>query len=271
LLVVPEGAEQAIWSTRPFAPSVRLLVVTGADYHDAIVVADHIARLPGFVAEGGTKNVARRDGLGTPVLAAATTIGELPRHYFQAVGSGAGGIAAWEASLRLRADGRFGDHTMRLHLAQNAPFQPMVDAWGRRERMIASCDDATAFERIRAIDATVLSNRCPPYAIVGGVYDALAATDGRMYAVENAEVRRCIALVEAAEGVDIGPAAAVAVGALGQAVRRGEVGARELVLLHLTEGGRRRLFADHPIHRLAPTFVTQRTVAVPEHLRALVA
>lgn len=271
LLVVPEGAQHAIWSTRPFGRSVRMLVVNGADYHDAIVVADAIARQPGFVPEGGTRNVARRDGLGTPVLAATTAIGELPRHYFQAVGSGAGGIAAWEASLRLRADGRFGDHVMRLHLAQNAPFTPMVEAWARRQRSLLACDEETALEQIRAIDAIVLSNRCPPYALAGGVFDALSDTDGRMYAVSNADVRRWIERVEGAEGIDIGPAAAVAVGALDQAVRRGEIGAGELVLLHLTEGGRRRLLADHPIHRLAPTIEMNRADATTERLRALLA
>jgi len=52
-------------------------------------------------------NVARRDGMGTVMLEAAVTIGRAPDHYFQAVGSGTGGIAAWEASLRLKQDGRF--------------------------------------------------------------------------------------------------------------------------------------------------------------------
>lgn len=271
MLVVPGGAEEAIWSTRPFSDAVRMIVVEDADYHDAIVVADRVARLPGFVAEGGSRNVARRDGLGTPVLAATTTIGELPRHYFQAVGSGAGGIAAWEASLRLRADGRFGDHTMRLHLAQNAPFTPMVDAWSRRERALGSCDDHTALERIRAIDASVLSNRCPPYGLVGGVFDALSDTDGRMYGVPNAQVRRCIELIARTEGIDIGPAAAVAVGALEQAVARREIAPGDKVLLHLTEGGRQRVFADHPIHELRPTFKVHRSEASPERLSAWLA
>jgi len=37
-----------------------------------------------------------------------TTIGRIPDFYFQAIGSGTGAIAAWEANLRFLADGRFG-------------------------------------------------------------------------------------------------------------------------------------------------------------------
>jgi cysteate synthase len=62
------------------------------DYYDAINVA-HITGKPDFVPEGGAKNVARRDGAGTVMLDATLTMKHLPDHYFQAVGSGTGGIA----------------------------------------------------------------------------------------------------------------------------------------------------------------------------------
>lgn len=61
---------------------------TGNDYTDAINLAGRIAKLPGMVSEGGARNVARRDGMGTMMLDAAVTIGKMPDHYFQAVGSG---------------------------------------------------------------------------------------------------------------------------------------------------------------------------------------
>ena len=48
--------------------------------------------------------MARRDGMATTVLA-VTHIGRIPDYYFQAVGSGTGAIAAWEANLRLIEDG----------------------------------------------------------------------------------------------------------------------------------------------------------------------
>ncbi len=52
--------------------------------------------------------MARRDGMGTTVLSATTFIGRIPDYYFQAIGSGTGAIAAWEANLRFLQDGRFG-------------------------------------------------------------------------------------------------------------------------------------------------------------------
>ena len=103
LVVVPENALPHMWITGEKHPAVRLAVVRGGgDYSDAIEVGNRIAAQPGFYAEGGARNVARRDGMGTVVLAAAEALGESPRHYFQAVGSGTGAIAAWEMSLRLR-------------------------------------------------------------------------------------------------------------------------------------------------------------------------
>ena len=61
------------------------------------------------------------------------TLGRIPEHYFQAVGSGTGGISAWEASLRLKEDGRFGSNCSRLHLAQNLPNAPIYYAWTGKE------------------------------------------------------------------------------------------------------------------------------------------
>ena len=122
-MVVPEDALPQMWITGERHPAVRLAVVRGGgDYSDAIELGNRIAALPGFYPEGGARNVARRDGMGTVVLAAVEALGESPRHYFQAVGSGTGAIAAWEMSLRLRQDGRFGDWLPRLHLVQNEPF-----------------------------------------------------------------------------------------------------------------------------------------------------
>jgi cysteate synthase len=70
--------------------------------------------------------------MATTVLSAVTTIGQIPEYYFQAVGSGTGAIAAWEANLRLIEDGRFGTNKMKLMVSQNSPFIPLYDAWKAR-------------------------------------------------------------------------------------------------------------------------------------------
>ena len=129
VVVVPERNLSAIWVNHDIDPCVRIVAAGGlSDYFDAITLSGSICAHDGFIPEGGAKNVARRDGMGTTVLSAVTEIGTIPDFYFQAVGSGTGAIAAWEANLRLLEDGRFGGKKMRLMLSQNEPFTVLVDS-----------------------------------------------------------------------------------------------------------------------------------------------
>jgi cysteate synthase len=272
LMVVNEAGLKCMWSTKPFSDSVKLVAVTAdADYSDAIRLSGMIARLPGYVPEGGAKNVARRDGMGVSVLAAVTTSGRIPDHYFQAVGSGTGGISAWEAAERLCTDGRFGDVKMKLHLVQNHPFTPLVDAWNKGSRELLPMDEEEARRRIARIDAHVLSNRHPPYSLVGGVFDALTQTKGHMYAVTNEEARAANALFEETEGADLTPSAAVAAGALRKAIEQKTISPDEMVLLNVTGGGQGRLFAEHKINYLKPHIEVRRGEITEETVQSLFA
>ena len=95
-IVVPYSGISSLWLPEKPIESIHFISMSpGNDYTDAINLAGRIARLPGMVSEGGARNVARRDGMGTVMLDAAVTIGKMPDHYFQAVGSGTGGISAW--------------------------------------------------------------------------------------------------------------------------------------------------------------------------------
>jgi len=247
VIVVPEKALPRLWTTEP-AHDIFLVAVCG-DYNDAIAVSGALAAVPGCVPEGGAKNVARRDGMGTVVLDAAVTAGRMPDHYFQAVGSGTGGIAAWEAATRLRHDGRYGSRPPRLHLAQNEPFTPMVSAWrNRRREILPSIDMPDARETVKRVMSDVLTNRSPPYGIRGGVYDALQGTGGEMYAVSNAEGGEAMKLILDTVGIDPDPAAAIATAALIQGVRGGIVGQADHVLLNITGGGYERVREDLEIH-----------------------
>ncbi|HEY3360506.1 MAG TPA: cysteate synthase, partial [Methanosarcina sp.] len=183
-IVVPDSGISTLWLPEEPTESIHLISMSpGNDYTDAINLAGRIAKLPGMVPEGGARNVARRDGMGTVMLDAAVTIGKIPDHYFQAVGSGTGGISAWEAALRLQADGRFGQKLPKLQLAQNLPFVPMYNAWqDRRREIIPELDMKDAKKQIEETYAQVLTNRAPPYGVTGGLYDALTETDGMMYA-----------------------------------------------------------------------------------------
>lgn len=75
------------------------------------------------------RNVGRRDGLAVVTLAAYEEMGSLPGYYVQAVGSGAGGIATYEAASRIVRTSTGGDTIPRLFLCQNSEFTPIYDAW----------------------------------------------------------------------------------------------------------------------------------------------
>ncbi len=88
LLCVPEDNLNALWFNAPINDCVRLVAAaSGGDYFDAIHIGNQVVTDPFFFAEGGAKNVARRDGMGTTALSAITTIGHIPDYYFQAVGT----------------------------------------------------------------------------------------------------------------------------------------------------------------------------------------
>lgn len=260
LLSVPADNLSALWFEKPLNPCVKLISCeNGGDYFDAIHLSNLALKSKKFYAEGGAKNVARRDGMATTMLSAATTIGQIPDYYFQAVGSGTGAIAAWEANMRLIEDGRFGTTKTKLMVAQNAPFVPMYDAWRVDSRHMLPYDDNKARRDAEIIDAKVLSNRRPPYGIVGGLYDALKDTDGEIFAITNAAAKKAATLFEQTEGCDIHPAAAVATASLIKAVAEGKVDKTKIVMLNITGGGERKTKEGKELWYLKPTHLFSLT------------
>jgi len=259
IVVVPENACSTFLTTvesnkRP----VLLIAIKKAHYGNCNeFVAELSQRISGIVREGGAYNIARRDFLGIPIIHAINTINEIPDHYFQAVGSGTGAITAWETNQRLIGDGRFGKKMMRLNLAQNKPFTPIVDAWqsGRRQYEFYSAEETR--RRLKTILAPVLSNPKPPYSVFGGIFDALSSTNGKTYGVNNREINEAKLLFEEMEGVDIRYPSAVSVGALRQAVHKGDVGKNDLILLHITGGGDRLLLGDFHVYPYKPSIILE--------------
>lgn len=248
IIVVPEKAQDRIWTS--LSADHMLLITVDGDYTDAITFANSLCSIPGIYSEGGAKNVARRDGMGTMMLAGAGTMGIMPDWYLQAVGSGTGGIAAWEASVRLRGDGRYGRYGSdlpRLLLIQNEPFIPMAKAWkaGRRD-IYPDSDMPDPQNAIAQVYSDVLTNRTPPYGIAGGVYDALTATDGLMETVSSEAAGVAGLLFTQLEGVDPDPAAAVCVAGLIKAVQNGTIQRDDRILLAITGGGYEKIRTDIP-------------------------
>ena len=256
LLCVPEDNMRALWFDEPLNACVKLVVTQkGSDYFDAIHLSNLVCKCEGFITEGGAKNVARRDGMGTTVLSAATTIGQIPDYYFQAVGSGTGAIAAWEANIRLLADGRFGDHKMKLIVSQNDPFIPIYNAWKAGSREMLPYNDAEARTHVEEIDAKVLSNRKPPYSLVGGLFDALTDSRGDVMIMTNAESAEANHIFQETEGIDLHPAAAVATASLIKAVTDGIVEKDAVIMLNITGGGEERFKKEKTLHFLQPVHV----------------
>jgi cysteate synthase len=256
VVVIPEQNLDAMWFTSPIEKNVRLIAAGGrSDYFDAIKLSGIISGMDGFVPEGGAKNVARRDGMGTTVLSAVSTIGEIPDYYFQAVGSGTGAIAAWEANLRFSADGQYPQKKMSLQVSQNAPFLLLHDSWKRGTRELVELDKEIADMQIEETVAKVLSNRRPPYSPIGGLYDALMDTGGDVIAADNNEAYRAGVMFMEAEGCDISPAASVAVASLIKKVNSGEIEPDAVVMLNITGGGFEIIRNSFELHYMEPDIV----------------
>ncbi|MDP2423024.1 MAG: cysteate synthase [Bacteroidales bacterium] len=256
LLCMPEDNIGSLWFDEPINDNVKLILTrSGSDYFDAIHLSNLACKSPRFLAEGGARNVARRDGMGTTVLSAVTAIGEIPEYYFQAIGSGTGAIAAWEANLRLITDGRFGNSKMKLMVSQNEPFVPIMEAWNAGSRHMLPMNDSEARQKAAQIDAKVLSNRKPPYPQTGGLFDALVDTGGDVLSASNVESRTSADFFMQTEGIDIHPAAAVATATLIKEVKAKRIAMDALIMLNITGGGERKFRQNKHLHFLKPSLI----------------
>ncbi|WP_201376269.1 cysteate synthase [Ktedonobacter robiniae] len=238
LIILPESGLARMQFTESLDPCVKIVCLTGnVDYYDAIVLANRVAQREGFVLEGGVKNVARRAGLGVTMLNAVETIGRLPDYYFQAVGSGAGGIAVHEMARCLMKDTRFGNRYPRLMLGQNKPFAPIYHSWKAKRSSLIELSSDEGKRQIQSIVSKVLSNQKPPYAVRGGVFDVLVESQGDMLAASNQEIQQAMNTFYTAEGIDIDPAAGVAFATLLSELRASHIDRDAVVLLNVTGGG----------------------------------
>lgn len=270
LISIPEDNIDALWFTEPLNDCVKIMAAPkGSDYYDAIALADKVCSDPHFMAEGGAKNVARRDGMGTTLLSAVETIGRIPDAYFQAIGSGTGAIAAWENNLRLISDGRFGTHRMRLYPSQNSPFTVMYDSWKLHSRTLVEFPPEKARKAAEEIKAKVLSNRKPPYTLAGGLFDAMDDAGGDIFKVTNDELDLWKEKFLQLEGIDIHNAAAVAVASLAQAAAEGKVRKDEVIMLNITGGGEQLAKSAHDVVYAEPHLVLDPGLSAEEVVSAV--
>ena len=270
LISIPEDNIDALWFTSPLNDCVKIIASPkGTDYFDAIVLSDKVCTDKRFMAEGGAKNVARRDGMGTTLLSAVEAIGRIPDAYFQAIGSGTGTIAVWENNLRLIEDGRFGSHKVRLYPSQNDPFTIMYDSWKLHSRQLVDMTAEQARKAAEEIDAKVLSNRKPPYSLPGGLYDAMEDATGEIFKITNEELSYWKNRFLELEGVDIHNAAAVAVASLATAISEGKVNKDEVIMLNITGGGEALAKSEQEILYAKPHLVLDPDLPAEEIVRAV--
>lgn len=238
VICVPMDCLHDLWFRKSLHKCVKLVAVPhGCDYYDAITLGEKLASDPSFILEGGAKNIARRDGMGTTLLSCVEQTGHIPDAYFQAVGSGTGAIAAWENACRLEADGRFGKNGMRVYVAQNQPFTLIHDSWKAGSRELLALDPSKGRLEAEIILAKVLSNRKPPYSIAGGLFDVLNWSHGDVFLADNNDIMYWMMQFRNLEGYDLLPASCVAVTALAKAVESGAVQKDECIMLNCTGGG----------------------------------
>ena len=133
-----------------------------------------------------------------------------------------------------------------------------MDAWGSGERIAKARDERDDRAKIDAIEAKTLSNRNPPWGIVGGLFDCLQASGGEVLAVSNAELRAAQALFRDLEGCDISPEAGVAAASLLKKAMAGEIESDAIVMLNVTGGGYESLRSDPRATRLRPDLVLRK-------------
>ena len=153
------------------------------------------------------------------------------------MGSGTGALAAWEASKRLISIPSIEKRSMKLHLIQNYPFQPIVDAWNRDSKSIRKIKDSEVYKLLSETKAKVLSNTNPPYSISGGLYDALKESKGETTAVNNNEIENSRNLAMDILDLDLCSPASAALAGLVKSVKEKKIDKNEKILLHLTGGG----------------------------------
>jgi cysteate synthase len=90
------------------------------------------------------------------------------------------------------------------------------------------------------------------------MFDVLKASKGMAWSVSNQQLFHAARLFRATEGIDVDPAAAVAVGALAQAVASHHVKEEERILLNITGGGCDIRYSGDPVYQATPNVIVRK-------------
>jgi cysteate synthase len=128
-----------------------------------------------------------------------------------------------------------------------------------------------ARSKAKAVYATVLSNRKPPYSLSGGLFDALSDSYGIMYNITEEEARTAGQRFTDAEGIDLDPAAEVALASLFKAVDAKIIAPDNCILVNLTGGGAKRFAAENRQIPFSPDLTFRKDEVNPQSIQAKIA
>ncbi len=265
VVIIPEYAVSKLWIPKNLKYNKNskfpLIVSVKGDYADAINIANKLSQSNDiYISEGGARNIARRDGMGTVILDAVSLIKKLPDYYIQAVGSGTGGIAAYESSVRLIETGIYGNKIPIIYLIQNEPYSPLLNMHLQKERL----DDYSD----KIVDS-VLYNRNPPYHIIGGVKDIIKLSNGDIIGVTNKESNYAKYIFEKIENIDISEASSVAVAGLIKLIKKNIIKENEIVLLNITSGGVKKFMKENKIQYILPNLTIESNLKIEDAIKKI--
>ena len=251
IVIIPKNSIDKIWIPNDISYDSKskfpLIVSVDGDYSFAIKITNILTKNnSNYISEGGVNNIARRDGMGTVVIDATINIGKLPDIYIQAVGSGTGGISAFEASKRLINDGRFGNNIPKLYLVQQIPCSPLLKL---------SQDIPVDINCQKNIIDNVLLNNTPPYDVFGGVKDVLNISNGKLIGITKKDAEIAKSTFEYFENIDISYASSVSVAGLIKLVDNYSIKDSDIILLNITSGGIQEYQKNNKITFLKPKLI----------------
>jgi cysteate synthase len=205
-------------------------------------------RLDGnIVEEGGYFNCGRLSGLGCCAMEFFDEVGELPKHYFQAVGSGSGALAA------IRTYGLLDQYKSRkicFHLSQNVPYIPLVTAINKK-------DDKISTHYHKFVDTAcspMLTSGDPAYNYSGGLLEHINnGTSIFGYGVSNAEIYKMQYEMWNVEKIQILLPAATALAGMVIALKEGKIKADDIIQVNITGCGSFECMAEKGFFYLHPS------------------
>jgi len=260
-VIIAEQHLTRIWVPENHPTDSVTLIGIGDDagYNDAINVANEVAEKIGWQLEGGARNIARRDGIGSLIIDASVNIGRLPDHYFQAVGGGPGPIGVHEMAVRAHESGSIAGPIPKQHLSQNIEHCPIHNAWQAGRNYLLAKDFA---DSATPVFSDYLVNTAPAYSVKGGLFDVLTESNGFTWIVTGDEGLAAAKLFEETEGIDIMSPGAVALASLKKAVGSGDVRVDDCVVLNISGGGEKRLFREVQTTIVRPEMIIPKERAV---------